>query len=190
MSSITLNEEQFNALINKTMGKSKTRSIKLHFINAPSFSSWIETFEYLPVSKLLTISMPEFYIQTIMKNLNNCADNERPLICSDTHRKKFYYKEDTINWSKNDKFIDMCYKNIYRNATTQVLQKYTNNNNNDDDEYSEHQKPRAGSDYEKMEILKSLCDIDKYPYHKLMNKILIGLAKEMKNDKDINYTSD
>jgi len=189
MSSITLNEEQFNALINKTMGKSKTRSIKLHFINAPSFSSWIETFEYLPISKLLTISMPEYYIQTIMKNLNNCVDNERPLICSDTHRKKFYYKEDTINWSKNDKFIDMCYKNIYRNATTQVLQKYTNNNN-DDDEYLEYQKPRAGSDYEKMEILKSLCDVDKYPYHKLMNKILIGLAKEMKNDKDINYTSD
>lgn len=189
MSSITLNEEQFAALINKTMGKSKSRSIKLHFINAPTFSNWIDTFEYLPVSKLLTISVPEYYIQTIMKNLNNCADNERPLICSDSHRKKFYYKVDSVNWSKDDKFIDMCYKYIYKNATTQVLQKYTNHHD-DDDEYDDIQKPKAGSEYEKMEILKSLCDIDKYPYHKLINKILIGLAKGMKHDKDINYTSD
>lgn len=187
--SVTLTEEQFNALMNKTMGKSKSRSIKMHFFNAPTFKNWSQTFEYLPVSKLLTISVHEYYVQTIMKNLNSCLDNERPLICSDAHRKKFYYKVDSMEWSKDDRFVDECYKLIYRNATNQILQKYTTHNN-DNDECDDNSKPKEGSQYEKMEILKVLCDIDKNPYHKLMNKILTGLAKEMKQDKEINYTSD
>ena len=187
--SITLNEEQFNALINKTMGKSKTISIKLHFINSPTFKDWLQTFEFLPVSKLMSMSMPEYYINTIMLNINNCLDNERPLICSDSRRKRFYYKVNDIQWLKDDKFVDECYKIIYKNATQQILNKYTNHND-DDDEYDDNQKAKQGSQYEKMEILKILCDVEKYPYHKLMNKILIGLAKEMKHDKDINYNSD
>lgn len=186
--SITLSQDQFAALINKTMGKSKTISIKMHFINAPSFNDWVQNFEFLPVSKLMSMSMPDYYINTIMLNINNCLDNERPLVCSDARRKTFYYKISDNEWSKNDKFIDECYKVIYKNATQQVLNKYTNYD--DDDEYEDNEKAKQGSQYEKMEILKVLCDVEKYPYHKLMNKILIGLAKEMKHDKDINYNSD
>lgn len=187
--SITLNEEQFAALINKTMGKSKSRSIKLHFIAAPSFRDWLQNFEFLPVSRLMTLSMPDYYIKTIMLNINNCLDNERPLICSDARRKKFYYKVSDVEWSKDDKFVDECYKVIYKNATQQILHKYTSYND-EDDEYGEEQKAKQGSQYEKMEILKVLCDVEKYPYHKLMNKIMVGLAKELKHDKDINYNSD
>jgi hypothetical protein len=187
--SITLNEHQFNALLNKTMGKSKTRSIKLYFINAPTFTNWLQTFEFLPVSKLMSYSMPEYYIKTIMLNINNCTDNMRPLLCSDTRRKKFYYKVSDSEWLKDDRFIEQCYKAIYRNATEQILHKYTNYND-DDDEYDDNTSAKQGSQYEKMEILRTLCDVDKYPFHKLMNKILIGLAKEMKQDTETNYTSD
>lgn len=184
--SIQLSQEQFSELIESVSraGKKKGKSIIKDFTNSPNLIDWINNdFEFLPVSKLISCDLPDFYVNNIIHNLENCDQKAIPIICSDSNKRQFFYKENGA-WINNKKFIEVLKYRIFQNALSQVKEKYINpivdnkNYNYDCDEQTFEQSKT----YDKMVILAKLCDIDKYPTTKLHDKILIKLAKKIKEE--------
>lgn len=183
---IQLSEEQFSQLISNVTNKKKTKSIVKDFNNAPNLNEWLDnSFEFLSVAKLMQVDLPDFYVNTILHNLDLCGKNMSPIICADANKRHFYYKYDD-KWLKDKKFIEIIKKKVFQDAIIQIQNKYIKPIIDDSIDYNDELKSEkqfeSSKNYEKLQIVSKLCDVDKYPTIKLYEKILIKLGKKMKEE--------
>ena len=179
--SVTLTTEQFSALLEKSSTKKITKTDLAKRTNAKNIDEFITNFKYANVSKLLSMELPDFVVFSIFENINSLEEEELPFVCSNHQTKCFYFKENN-EWKKSNEFIKQIYNKIYKNAMTQVISKFTYLNNNDDetDDDKIERNYEKSPDNEKQRIICNLCNCDKYPYDKLIDKILSKLGKQLR----------
>ena len=187
--SITLTNEQFQALINNVnvVPKKKTKSLIKDYIKAENMEDFVSNMEFLSVKRLMTMSIVDFITETIKKNIDNLEETEYPFVCADLKRKVFYYKTQG-NWKKGTDFIIILYNKIIGRAFKDVEKHYTNIVVDDDDDDDDKIEKRflSSCHCEKQQILLVLCHRDKVSYEKVCDKVLtkIGalLKAEVHND--------
>ena len=180
--SVTLTAEQFSALLEKSSTPKKiTKSDLEKRTNALNIDEFIKNFKFSNVSKLVTMELPDFMVYSILANTQLLEDDELPFVCTNHQTKNFYYKENN-EWKKGNDFIKKLHNKIYQHSISQVLSKF-NYKNNDDDETDDDKIERnyeKSPDAEKQRILFNLCNCDKYPGDKCIDKILSKLGKQLK----------
>jgi len=181
--SITLTAEQFSALLEKTTTKRITKSELEKRTDAMDIDEFIKNFNYLNVKKLLTLELPDFITYSILENLSTLEDEQMPFVCSNHQTKSFYYKENG-EWKKGNEFIAKLYNKIFNAAMRQITEQYVRHckygDDSDDDDNTIEKKYEQSIDCEKQNIIRNLCNCDKYPYIKCADKVLSKLAKQLK----------
>jgi len=180
--SIILTNEQFTSLLENRTPVSKKINKKdlIKRTDSINLEDFITNFKYLSVSKLLSMELPDFVYQSIEENINRLDDEELPFVCSNYQTKSFYFKKNN-EWNKGNDFIKQIYDKIYKHAINEILTAYNKQYidcTNDEDK--NEKKYEASRDCEKQNILKNLCNCEKYPYDKLIDKVLNKLAKRLK----------
>lgn len=184
--SVTLTTEQFSALIDATTSASKKKFSKTDLkqrTNAINLEQFINQFQYQSVSTLTSMEMPDFVVHSILANLQQLEDEERPFICSNHQTKSFYYKSAVNNneWVKGNDFIHKLYSKIYKDASAQIINRHNaivNDDESDDDVIE--RKYETSQHCNTQNILRNLCNCDKYPYAKAIDKVLSKLGKSIK----------
>ena len=180
--SVTLTAEQFAALLEKSTSSKKkiTKTELAKRTEAMNIDEFINGMKFLNVSKLLTMELPDYITATIMENLSSIEDEELPFVCSNAQTKSFYFKENN-EWVKGTDFMKKIYNVIWKNSAKQLMNsKYTDNSSENETDDDMIEKMYSSSrDSEKQKILCRLCDCDKYPYEKCVEKCLSKLAKSL-----------
>jgi hypothetical protein len=180
--SVTLTTEQFASLLenSKSALKKITKADLSKRTSAINIEEFIENFKYLNVSKLISTELPDFVFHSIEANIASLEEDELPFACSNHQTKCFYFKTNN-EWIKGIDFIKKIYEKIYKNAINAVMNSYCKRFiDNDDDEEQNERKYELSRDCEKQNILRNLCNCDKYPYDKLIDKVLVKLGKHLK----------
>jgi hypothetical protein len=162
---LTKQSELLELLCKKKMTKTILKDLK------PSISieEFIENLELLSVYKLLNNDLPDYYVMMVIQNLTKLEENDRPLICSDAKSKKFNYYSNG-EWKQDDfqhKTIKLIFNKMYKMATL----------------YISDELRKKHSEELQLCVCK-LMDPDRYPYEKLIDKILIKLGKKLKSDSE------
>lgn len=184
MSTVTLTAEQFSSLLDKSITKKITKADLEKRTNVINIDEFVNNLKCVSVHKLLNMELPDFMVYSIMENINSYEDEVLPFVCSNSQTKTFYYKENN-EWLKGTSFIKPIYNKIYKNAVDQVLKKmnYKRIDSTDDDFEDEDENSTANrDDNEKQRILCNLCNVDKYPYDKCVDKVLSKLGKLIKQN--------
>ena len=180
--SVTLTAEQFASLLEKSSSTTKkiTKKDLCSRTDAMNIEDFIENFKYLNVSKLISMELPDFVYQSVEENISSLEEEELPFVCANHQTKTFYFKQNN-EWIKGIDFIKKIYEKIYKNAINEILSDYSKKYvDNDNDESQNEHKYQASRDCEKQNILRNLCNCDKYPYDKLIDKVLVKLGKRLK----------
>jgi len=180
--SVTLTTDQFNALLEKSSTKPKLNKTELaKRTNAMNMDEFIAGMKFISISKLITMELPDFIAHTIMANVSPIEDDELPFACSNSQTKTFYYKENN-EWKKGNEFMKMLYNVICKDAFKQVMSpKYSSGDtskNQTDDDVMERMYVNS-RECEKQRILCNLCNCEKYPHEKCVEKALSKLAKSL-----------
>lgn len=165
-----------NANNNQPIVNRKTRN-SLEDLSTISMMDFITDtkFEFLSLTDLNGFTLPEFYAQNILINLNRFETNQRPLQLTDKKRKKMYYK-DNDKWMHDDKWFTEVYNKIFKHYCGQFSSKKKNNYK------SIHE---ADDDIEDKDIdeIQSLIgkffDVTKYPFSSLKEKTITRLINKM-----------
>jgi hypothetical protein len=174
--SVTLTAEQFASLLDKPSTKKITKKdLEKQRPNAMNIDEFINNFKYSKVTKLLTMELPDFMVFSILENINSIETEDLPFYCSNHQTKSFYYKQANNEWVKGTEFMTKLYNKIFKNAIQEVMSKFNSTINDDEDE-----KYEKSIDSEKQRILCSLCNCEKYPFNKCVEKVLIKLGKALK----------
>ncbi len=178
--SVTLTAEQFSALLEKSSPKKITKNDLTKRTDAMNIDEFIANFKYASVSKLITMELPDYIVFSIIENINSLEDELLPFVCSNHQTKMFYYKENN-EWKKGNDFAKKLYNKIYQNAIKQIFSKFdvTEHDDETDDDKIERNFEKSPSN-EKQRILCNLCNCDKYPYDKCMDKVLSKLGKQLR----------
>jgi hypothetical protein len=178
--SITLTNEQFTALLDNSLSKKFSKADLLKRTNAMDIKDFINKINAPRVSKLVTMELPDFIVFTIKEHMETLEEEELPFVCANSQTKAFYYKENG-EWIKGNDFVKKIYNKIHKNCIDQLLSKYKTQQQmyDDDDEATEQQYSKT-LDCEKQQILCNLCNVDKYPYDKVIDKVLYKLGRHMK----------
>jgi hypothetical protein len=180
--SVSLTPEQFTALLDKTGPKKFSKAELAKRKNVMDIDEFINNMSFIKVSKLAGMELPDFVVLTITETTNKMEDEELPFVCSNHQTKSFYYK-DKGEWVKGHDFIKNIYNKIYKNALQQIIKKYNiNDDNSDGNDENTEKRYLESRDCEKQRILCNLCNIDKYPYDKLIDKILLKLGRILKQN--------
>ena len=132
-------------------------------------------FEFLSLTDLNGFTLPEFYAQNILNNLNRFDPDKRPLQLTDKKRKKMYYKDDD-KWIQNDKWFSIVYNKIFKHYCGQFATKKKKNYK------SIHE---ADDDIEDKDIdevqtlIGKFFDVTKYPFSSLKDKTITRLVNKM-----------
>ena len=190
--SVTLTTEQFAMLLEKASSNNTQNIIPKKFTkndlykrtNVITLDDFIENFRYLPVAKCVIMTLPEFIYNSIVENTSRYEIDELPFACTNHQTKSFYYIENG-EWKKGYDFMIKLYKAIHRNAISEVEEKYCLNKkhmcyDDDDDDDTNEKKFENSKQFERLQIVKNLCDSDKYPYQKCVDKVLAKLGKHLK----------
>ena len=129
-------------------------------------------FELLSLTDLHGYSLPEFYAQNILMNLNKYAAKDKPLQLVDKMRKKLYYK-DGDKWLSDDNWFKPIYSAIFKYycgkfANFKNKQKGFNNHEEGDNYVDEIQS-----------LIGKFYDVTKYPYSVLKEKTITCLIGKM-----------
>jgi hypothetical protein len=188
MSNINLTTEQFSALLNNVnvAPKKKTKSLVKEYSNAMDFEDFLNNMKFLNVSRLTTMNLIDFVIETVKMNIDTVEDNEMPFVCANAQRRAFYYKTKG-NWIKSTEFIKMLHNKIQRQCYKELVEDFTDHFNlkdDLDDEAIERQYDNSKNCL-KQQIIQNLCYADKMSTEKLLDKILTKLGKLLKNNFEI-----
>jgi len=140
----------------------------MDFISDPQF-------EFLSLTDLNGFTLPEFYAQNILMNLNRFEADQRPLQLVDKKRKKIYYK-DNDKWITDDKWFTAIYNKIFKHYCGQFASKKKKNYK------SIHE---ADDDIEDKDIdeiqtlIGKFFDVTKYPFSSLKEKTITRLVNKM-----------
>ena len=152
------NEMLKSLTINK---KKKPKTILNTIIPTMLMSDFIENIELINIDKLINMTLPEFYARIILHNLDKLDSNNKIIVCSDIKRKSFYYYENN-NWNHDNKFLKPIKSKIFKLVCQQLLEC----------------KNRCEKE-DTCLVISAFFDINKYPYEKLCDKILVCLSKIM-----------
>lgn len=189
--SVTLTAEQFASLINNVnvapTSKRKTKSLLKDYVNAMNFEDFLNNLKYLKVSRLQTLSLVEFVVETIKLNIASLEETEFPFVCANPQRRVFYYKSKG-EWIKSQEFIKALHSKIVKQAYKELLDDYTelykDDLDLDNDEQVSSRYDRS-KHYAKQEIIMNLCCADKLSYEKIFDKILNKLGVLLKTGFEI-----
>ena len=146
----------------KTMTKTNLKKIKPSI----SFEEFVENIEILTTDKLINIPLPDYYAYIISHNLEKIKNpNDRPLVCADAKLKKYYYYSNG-EWIKNSDFIKLLYNKIFK----LVCQSF--------------QKKNLSYREENCICISLFFNCDKYPFEKLIQKILVKLGSILPSPDD------
>lgn len=151
--------------------KKKTSKINLKELKpAITLEKFIEDLTIIPTDKLISMSLPDYYANTINENLQKYAMKDRPIICSNPKLKKFYYWNG-IEWNRTNNNITPVRMAIFQKVCKTLLEK---------------KKLMKCMDETQM-CIHNFFDVDKYPTEKLVEKFLIKLGSIIDRD---DYESD
>jgi hypothetical protein len=189
--SVTLTAEQFASLLNNVnvapQSKKKTKSLLKDYVSAMDFEDFLTNFKYLRVTRLQTLSLVEFVVETIKLNIEQLEDNEMPFVCANTQRRIFYYKSKN-EWVKSQEFIKVLHSKIVKQAYKELLDDYTYEYKDDldiDDDEQISKRYDSSRHSTKQEIIMNLCCADKWSYEKIFDKILNKLGVLLKTGFEI-----
>jgi hypothetical protein len=175
--SVTLTAEQFAELVeSNSKGKKWTKKDLDNRKNAMDIEEFINNLKIDKISRLTNMELPDFMVAVILETLDKIEDDEMPFICANFQTKSYYYKKNG-EWIKGTDFMTPIYNAIFKKTTNILLSnKYEYKSKNEDDE-----KEYEGSlNAEKQRIICNLCNVDKYPVSKCIEKILAKLGKRLK----------
>lgn len=183
---VTLSSEQFAELLASSNANSKTKKFNKTDLDnrteAMDINTFVENIDFGSVNRLITMELPDYITSIIIRNIDTLENEQMPFICSNFQTKSYYYKENGV-WIKGIEFMTKIYKAIYRNALTQIQNpKYNEciNVHDDNDDGEIERKYEASPNNEKQQILHNLCNPDKYPFQKCVQKVLLKLGKRLK----------
>ncbi len=132
-------------------------------------------FEFLSLTDLNGFTLPEFYAQNILNNLNRFDPNKRPLQLTDKKRKKMYYKDDD-KWIQDDKWFTAVYNKIFKHYCGQFATKKKKNYKsiheaNDDIEDKDIDEVQT--------LIGKFFDVTKYPFSSLKEKTITRIVNKM-----------
>jgi len=189
--SVTLTAEQFASLLNNVnvapQSKKKTKSLLKDYVSAMDFEDFLTNFKYLRVTRLQTLSLVEFVVETIKLNIEQLEDNEMPFVCANTQRRIFYYKSKN-EWVKSQEFIKVLHSKIVKQAYKELLDDYTYEYKDDldiDDDEQISKRYDSSRHSTKQEIIMNLYCADKWSYEKIFDKILNKLGVLLKTGFEI-----
>jgi hypothetical protein len=175
------NQQLMTQLMSQQNGNNKPAETKnlrksLDELNPIDFTELIDDFEFLPLDSLNSLSLPDFYAQNIINNLNKYELEERPLQLIDKKRKKISYFDDG-KWSTSDEWFTPIYKVIFKHYCGKFATiKKTNNFK------SIHEASDLLDDHDIDEIqslIGKFYDVTKYPFSVLKDKTITKLASKM-----------
>lgn len=146
----------------------------LDFISDPEF-------EFLSLTDLNGFTLPEFYAQNILMNLNRLDEDKRPLQLTDKKRKKMYYK-DNDKWIQDDKWFTEVYKKIFKHYCGQFASKKRKNNYKYIHEADENIEDKDIDELQS--LIGKFFDVTKYPFAYLKEKTITRLVNKMCVDFD------
>jgi len=150
--------EILNNLAKKSMTKTKLKTI----VPSVTIEEFIENIEIISSDKILNTSLPTYYADTILYNLELLKPMNRPIICANNQIKKFYVYSNG-EWIISKDLIQQLRNRIFKLVTSDLLDKKIKKDTSDDI----------------MLIISRFFDIETYPNDKLINKMLINLGKNM-----------
>lgn len=159
---LTSQNEIINNLINKK-AKPKTKSLIKNIKPKLSIENFIEDIEILSPTKLLNNKLPVYYALTILHNLESYEVKNRPLVLADIQKKHYYfYSED--KWVENSRhFFQLIRNKIFKLVVAELIRR----------------KEQTNCNEETCLCMSYFFDVEKYPNEKLLEKIMIELAKIM-----------
>lgn len=187
--SVTLTTDQFTTLINSVnvAPKKKTKSLITEYVNAANFEDFLTNFKYLKVSKLQTLSLVNFIVETIKLNLDHLEETEYPFVCANKQTRVFYYKSND-KWIKGTEFIKVLHSKIVKKAYAELLDDFNDIYKEDvnlNDEEEIEKRYNSSKHSIKQEIIMNLCCADKMSYEELFKKILTKLGILLKTNYEI-----
>jgi hypothetical protein len=156
--------------------KSKKTHKSLDDLVPITFIEFIDDFDFLPLDSLTGFSLPDFYAQNIINNLNKYDLMERPIQLIDKKRKKISYINGN-KWESNEEWFTSVYKLIFKHycAKFATLKKSNNfkhiheaNDMADDKDIDEIQC-----------LIGKFYDVTKYPFAFLKEKTINRLVNKM-----------
>jgi hypothetical protein len=169
---ISLLEEQRMSMneIKEQLHKKKYAKNVLKDLKPISLDEFIENLSMIPINLLLDVKLPEYYMKTIISNLEKYEMNNRPIVCTDIKNRKCHYFTNN-QWKQNKEFIKLLKNKIFYMVMSEIIK----------------QKEGKGCYTDDLLMcLSTLCDVFKYPNDKLFDKILSKLCDNINNS----YNSD
>jgi hypothetical protein len=173
---ITLTTEQFNELLENSKVKKISKQDLDNRKNALDIDEFINRLHIDKIARLTDTELPDFMVSVILETLDKIEDDEMPFICTNFQTKSYYYKKNG-EWIKGTDFMKPIYNAIFKQTVQMLLSaKYQYKSENEDDEA----KYDVSLNAEKQRILCNLCNVDKFPVEKCVEKILAKLGKRLK----------
>jgi hypothetical protein len=175
------NQQLMTQLMSQQNGNNKPAEPKnarksLEELNPINFTELIDDFEFLSLDSLNSLSLPDFYAQNIINNLNKYELEERPLQLIDKKRKKISYINDG-KWLSDDQWFTLIYKVIFRHYCGKLATIKKQNNFN-----IVHEASDLLDDHnidEIQSLIGKFYDVTKYPFSVLKDKTITKLASKM-----------
>ena len=159
--------ETIQSIFKKKMPKTILKDIKPNV----TIEEFIENIEVIPLTKLLTCTLPAYYVNTIMFNLEKLESKNIPMVCTDARQKKFYYFTDG-EWKLDKNFMKKLQSNIFDIVVRKlvIMKNLTRNNE------------------ETCRCFYTFFDVETYPLEKLLDKIAVELGKKMPSITELDFS--
>ena len=176
------NQQLMTQLMSQQNGNNKPAETKkthklLDELNPITFTEFYDDFDFLPLSNLNGFSLPDFYAQNIINNLNKYDIMERPIQLIDKRRKKISYKnEDT--WKSDDEWFMPMYKLIFKYYCGKFASEKKQSN-----KFKYNHEADDNIDDKDIDEVQSLIgkfyDVTKYPYASLKEKTIAKVISKL-----------
>lgn len=155
--------EILNNINKKLMTKTKLKDIKPNI----TIEEFIENIEILSPTKLLSMSLPEYYAYIILHNIEKLDEKNIPIVCANPKIKKFYYFSNG-QWIVSKDITQKIRNVIFKLVCGELIK-----------------RKNEGFSEENCLCISHFFDVEKYPNHKLVEKMMIELGKIIHKTDDI-----
>ena len=159
-----------------TPAQPKKTHKNLDDLNPITFEDFIDDFEFLSLDSLNGFSLPDFYAQNIINNLNKYEITERPIQLIDKKRKKISYKYGN-KWVSDEEYFTLVYKIIFKHYCGKFA---TLKKNNKFKYIHEANDMTDDKDIDEIQcLIGKFYDVTKYPFAFLKEKTINRLVNKL-----------
>jgi len=176
------NQQLMTQLMSQQNGNNKPAELKkthktLDELVTITFTELYNDFDFLSLSSLNGFSLPDFYAQNIINNLNKYDLMERPIQLIDKRRKKISYKNEDI-WKSDDEWFTSMYKLIFKYYCGKFASEKKHSN-----KFKYNHEADDNMDNKDIDEVQSLIgkfyDVTKYPYASLKEKTIAKVISKL-----------